>query len=159
MALTVLIVTCMFGNQLCSISPFIYETSFFEQSWTSIRCQELLSDYIFVTSLHIWQFSLYCMVSTIWTFRQVIRRLRHRTLSGVVGEFVAWCHLSELFAQSFVDFDIGLCLGSSASSLLVSLFRTVCAVRLCQRRHRILSGVVGVFIAGVAILNLSLNNC
>ena len=99
-----------------------------EQSWTSIRCQGFLKDYVFVASINIWQFFI-----------------------------TAWCHQVELFAQSFVDFDIGLCLGSSASSSLVSLFRTVRSVSYCQRWHRTLSGVVGVFVAGVAILNFSLN--
>ena len=93
-----------------------------------------------------------CMVSLIRTFRSVIRRFRHRTLSGIVGEFVAgvafqnclrsqvlststldfvwsrrrvrrWYRFWELFAQSvIVNVDIGLCLESSACSSLVLLF-------------------------------------
>ena len=94
-------------------------------NYTSIRCQELLKDYICVASLNIWQFSLlYCMVSSIWTFRSVICRLRHGILTGVVGEFVA--------GVTYQNFSLS---------------------HICRLRHRILSGVVGEFVAGVAFQN------
>ena len=111
-----------------------------------------------------------------------LSHFRHRTLSEVVIEFIAYsCRFAKLFAQPFSTsdfvwgrrrvhrlqlslcktfrsaiFDIGLCLrSSSSSSLTVVAFQNF---SLSHLRHRTLSGVVGVFIAGVVILNFSLNN-
>ena len=71
--------------------------------------------------------------------------------------FITACYYQfEIFPQSSVIFDIGLCLrSSSSSSLTVVAFQNF---SLSHLRHRTLSGVVGVFIAGVVIFNFSLNN-